>query len=571
MKKIIFTLVLFLVPSIILANEISNIDMNIYVDNNGTAHVTEEWTAELNEGTEGYKPYYGLGESEISNFKVSMNGTEYTYNSNYNINASFDEKKYTNGFNYVNDGVELCFGITKYGKNTYTLSYDISNFVLNTSDGYQMIYWTLFPKNYKQSPERVYIKIYSDFKYADNLDVWGYGKYGAPTYVYDGYIEMDSESTVSSSEYMTILVKFPENTFTLSTTLDKTFDEYLNMANEGSTKYDNTDGDNSSPSIFYYIWQGLTYVLSFGIPLFIVFAVGSAAIKNGYGYKNNKTIDKKNTPLYRDIPCNKDIYYANTLVKLNNNLFSNYKETNIFGAIILKWVKENKIAFNNGPSGKFNKYTSSIDLTKNPTFDNVLEKELFDIMYEASVDGILETKELEKWCNKNYSKFFDLFERINTVEIHRLKNDKHIYNRTDKNECKKKNVMDDTIYDDSTKLYGLKKFLDEFSKIDTREVLEVHIWDEYLMFAYIFGIASKVAKQLKNLYPEVLADQNNYIDFDTLMYIDHISYDTVKAASAARSRAESYSSTGAGGGGFSSGGGGGGSFGGGGGGGGGFR
>ena len=118
MKKIIFTLVLFLVPSIILANEISNIDMNIYVDNNGTAHVTEEWTAELNEGTEGYKPYYGLGESEISNFKVSMNGTEYTYNSNYNINASFDEKKYTNGFNYVNDGVELCFGITKYGKNT---------------------------------------------------------------------------------------------------------------------------------------------------------------------------------------------------------------------------------------------------------------------------------------------------------------------------------------------------------------------------------------------------------------------------------------------------------------------
>lgn len=37
MKKIIFTLVLFLVPSIILANEIYNIDMNIYVDNNGTA------------------------------------------------------------------------------------------------------------------------------------------------------------------------------------------------------------------------------------------------------------------------------------------------------------------------------------------------------------------------------------------------------------------------------------------------------------------------------------------------------------------------------------------------------
>lgn len=566
MKKIIFTLILFLVPSIILANEINNIDMKIYVDNNGTAHVTEEWTTNLIQGTEGYKPYYNLGESKISNFKVSMNGKEYTYNPDYNINDSFNEKKYKNGFHYIDNGVELCFGITNYGKNTYTLSYDISNFVVNTSDGYQMIYWTLFPYDYNPSPERVYIKIYSDFKYADTLDVWGYGKYGAPTYVYDGYIEMDSESTVYSSEYMTILVKFPENTFTLNTTVDKTFEEYLNMANEGATTY-----KVQKKNFFQKLLSYIPVLIGASIPFAIVFIAIRSSIVNGYGYKNNKVINKKETPLFRDIPCNKDIYYANTLTKLNNEIFTGYKETNIFGAIILKWVKENKIAFQNGPSGKFNKNTSSINLTLNPTFDNVLEKELFDIMYEASADGILETKELEKWCNKNYSKFFNLFERINTVEIHKLKNDNHIYNRTDKNECKKKNVMDDTIYEDSTKLYGLKKFLEEFSRIDTREVLEVHIWDEYLMFAYIFGIADKVAKQLKNLYPEVLIEQGNYVDFDTLMYINRLSYSTVKAASTARSRAESYSSTGAGGGGFSSGGGGGGSFGGGGGGGGGFR
>lgn len=562
MKKIIFTLVLFLVPSIILANEINNIDMKIYVDNNGTAHVTEEWTTKLNEGTEGYKPYYNLGESKISNFKVSMNGKEYTYNSDYDINASFNEKKYKNGFHYIDNGVELCFGITNYGKNTYTLSYDISNFVVNTSDNYQMIYWTLFPYDYNPSPERVYIKIYSDFKYADTLDVWGYGKYGAPTYVYDGYIEMDSESTVTSSEYMTILVKFPENTFTLDTAVDKTFDEYLNMANEGATTY-----KVQKKNFFQKLLSYIPVLISIFIPFAIVFIAIRSSIVNGYGYKNNKVINKKETPLFRDIPCNKDIYYANTLTKLNNEIFTGYKETNIFGAIILKWVKENKVKFINQTKGVFNKETSSIDLTLNPTFDNVLEKELFDIMHEASIDGILETKELEKWCNKNYSKFFNLFERINTVEIHKLKNDNHIYNRTDKNECKKKNVMDDTIYEDSTKLYGLKKFLEEFSRIDTREVLEVHIWDEYLMFAYIFGIADKVAKQLKNLYPEVLEDPNNYIDLDTILYINYLSNRSVNAASTARSRAESYSS---GGGGFSSGGGGGGSFGGGGGGGG-FR
>ena len=554
MKKIIFTLVLFLVPSIILANEISNIDINIYVDNNGTAHVTEEWTTNLIQGTEGYKPYYNLGESKISNFKVSINGKEYTYKSDYDINASFNEKKYKNGFHYIDNGVELCFGITNYGKNTYTLSYDISNFVVNTSDGYQMIYWTLFPYDYNPSPERVYIKIYSDFKYADTLDVWGYGKYGAPTYVYDGYIEMDSESTVYSSEYMTILVKFPKNTFTLNTTVDKTFDEYLNMANEGSTAY-----KVQKKSFFRELLNYIPVLISASIPFAIVFIAIRSSIVNGYGYKNNKVINKKETLLFRDIPCNKDIYYANTLTKLNNEIFTGYKETNIFGAIILKWVKENKVKFINQTKGVFNKETSSIDLTLNPTFDNVLEKELFDIMYEASGDGILETKELEKWNNKHYTKFFNLFERINKVEIEKLKQGNHIYTRANKEECKKKNIMDDTIYEESVKLYGLKKFLDEFSKIDTREVLEVHIWDEYLMFAYIFGIADKVAKQLKNLYPEVLTNQDNYVDFDTLMYINYISTRSVNAATTARSRAESYSS---GGGGFSSGGGGGGSFGG---------
>ena len=562
MKKIIFTLVLFLVPSIILANEINNIDMKIYVDNNGTAHVTEEWTTNLTQGTEGYKPYYNLGESKISNFKVSMNGKEYTYNSDYDINASFNEKKYKNGFHYIDNGVELCFGITNYGKNTYILSYDISNFVVNTSDNYQMIYWTLFPYDYNPSPERVYIKIYSDFKYADTLDVWGYGKYGAPTYVYDGYIEMDSESTVTSSEYMTILVKFPENTFTLDTAVDKTFDEYLNMANEGATTY-----KVQKKNFFQKLLSYIPVLISIFIPFAIVFIAIRSSIVNGYGYKNNKVKNKKKTPLFRDIPCNKDIYYANTLTKLNNEIFTGYKETNIFGAIILKWVKENKVKFINQTKGVFNKETSSIDLTLNPTFDNVLEKELFDIMYEASIDGILETKELEKWNNKHYTKFFDLFERINKIEIEKLKQGNHIYTRTNKEECKRKNIMDDTIYEESVKLYGLKKFLDEFSKIDTREVLEVHIWDEYLMFAYIFGIADKVAKQLKNLYPEVLEDPNNYIDLDTILYINYLSNRSVNAASTARSRAESYSS---GGGGFSSGGGGGGSFGGGGGGGG-FR
>ena len=76
MKKINLLIlgVILLVPSIAMANSIKNIDIDIYVDSIGTAHVTEIWDTYLNEGTEGYKPYYNWGTSEITNFKVKING-----------------------------------------------------------------------------------------------------------------------------------------------------------------------------------------------------------------------------------------------------------------------------------------------------------------------------------------------------------------------------------------------------------------------------------------------------------------------------------------------------------------
>ena len=233
----------------------------------------------------------------------------------------------------------------------------------------------------------------------------------------------------------------------------------------------------------------------------------------------------------------------------------------------MKWVRNNKIVFKNQKTGIFNKDTSVIDMTMNPVFDNELEDKLFKMMFEASKDGYLEAKEFEKWCRNNYSEFLSLFKRVENENISNLKSSGMIYTRTNKNECKRKNVMNEQIYNDSVQLYGLKKYLEEFSRMDTKEVIEVKLWDEYLMFAYLFGIADKVAKQLKDMYPEILeqTDMNGNVmfDYDMFMFVNHISVRSVSAASSARAAAESYSS---GGGGFSSGGGGGGSFGGGGGG-----
>ena len=552
MKKILFTLLTFFCfIGITHADQIYNIDMDIYIEKDGTAKITEVWDVEADSGTEWYKQLYNLGSEELYDFKVSMDGNDLQYK-DWNVDESLSAKSGYYGINYVSQGLELCFGKGDMERHTFTLNYTLSNFITNTSDA-QVLYQTLLPNvtldNFK-------VTVSSFYEFPDNLDVWGYG-YQGYAYVKDGKIEMTNDGYPVNNNYVVLLAKFPLNTFTTENkngNFEK-FDDIYEMAEEGTYEYDY----GTKQTIFEKVFNFISFLISFIVPLGIIGGIIAATKNSGYGYKDNKTINKKNTPMFREIPCNKDIYYANALISLNN---FNYKDTNIFGAIILKWIRQGKINIKNETRGILNKETSVIDLTLNPTFELDLEEELFNIMYEASKDGILEPKELEKWARNHYQKFLNLFDKIKNRKINELESNGHIYKRTNKQECQKKHVMDDTIYNDSKELYGLKLFLKEFSDMKDKEAIEVKLWDEYLMFAYLFGMAAKVAKQFKNLYPEIVREMEmNNLDYDTFIYINNFSVSTVHAASAARSAAESYN---AGGGGFSSGGGGGGSFGGGG-------
>jgi len=527
--------------------------MDIYLNQDGSANITEVWDVKASSGSEWYKTMYNLGNQELTNFMVKMDGSNLTFK-DWIVDESLSQKRGYYGINHAPEGLELCFGKGDMERHTFTLSYKLSNFITNTLNGdSQVIYQTLMPSitvdNFKAT-------IGSYYEFPDTLDVWGYGGQYL-SYVEGGKIKIDTDTYSLNNDYVTVLAKFPAGTFNTDNTNGNfaSFDEILETANDGTYEYDYS----YKPTLKERIINILFGLINFILPLGIFGVAIASALRSGYGYRDNKTIDKKNTPMFRDIPCNKDIYYANALINLNA---FGYKETNIFGAIILKWLRQGKIAFRNETTGIFNKETSVIDLTLNPTFDSELETELFDIMYKASEDGILESKELEKWARKHYEKFFGLFKRITNYKIDELKSNGHIYKRTNKEECKKKNVMDDMIYKDSRELFGLKLFLKEFSDMKNKEAIEVKLWDEYLMFAYLFGMADKVAKQFKNLYPEIVREmETNNFDYNTVLYINNISSRTVQAASAARSAAESYSG---GGGGFSSGGGGGGSFGGGG-------
>ena len=191
------------------------------------------------------------------------------------------------------------------------------------------------------------------------------------------------------------------------------------------------------------------------------------------------------------------------------------------------------------------------------------------MLYEASNDGILENKEFEKWCRKSYSKILSWFDLIIDREKNKLITEGLIIyeEKTSLKIFKSKQYNTTTaLRAEVLQIAGLKRYLLDYTLIPDREAIEVHLFEEYLIFAQMLGIAKKVAKEFKDLYPEII-EQSNFNSYDNIIFINMCSSRGISEASAAKSRAESYSS---GGGGFSSGGGGGGSFGGGGGGGG-FR
>lgn len=511
--------------------------MNIYIDKNGNAHVNEIWDYTVNDGTENYHSYKNIGNSKFTDFTVKDETKTYTTLSSWNVNASFDNKAYKCGINKVSDGVELCWGISSYGRHTYTLSYTITNFVSELKDS-QMVYWELIPSG--NSKGKAYIKIYSDFDYASDTPVWGYGNYGGTCYVYDGYIEMESDGKLNSNEYMTILVRFPSETFNTSNILNHDFEYYHNMAEEGATHYSQKSSDTITGIVLSF------FNIFFTIAIFAVIFVSVAKVSNktsnlSFGSAGNKV--PKDVPLFRDIPCNGDVFRA-YFIAYNYNLMK--KKTDFLGAILLKWLKENKIKIEKKEVGKiFTKEDTCIILDQTSTFENMLEQSLHSMFYIASKDGILESKEFEKWCSKNYSTILNWFDKVLDYERDILVKEKKITLEevtSFKFFKSHKYVVDSSLMEEAKELKGLKKFLEEFTLIDKREAIEVTLFEEYLMFAQILGIAKKVATQFKKLYPEIIENYN--YDYNDIFLIYAISNSGISKATTAKTRAESYNSGG---------------------------
>lgn len=554
-KYLFFSLILlFSMAGFARANTIYSIDVTAVLDEDGNAKITEIWDMSVDKGTEVYKPMGSLGNSEISNFHVSENGSSYIYQSSWNTSGTLDTKKNKNGINYTSSGLELCWGMGSYGRHTYTLTYGVSNVIYSVDDA-QVLYWKFINDNMNPAPKTFSVTVKGPNYYEDTLDVWGYG-YKGYAYVDGGVISMSNveDRNFRSNEYAVLLVKYPINTFKTDNYISDyhTFNDFYERAEAGTFEYDY--GNKIS---FWSILGTIFNIMFSFLPFIIMFLVIAKTQKRTEYIKTN--IDNKNLNNFRDIPCDKNLfkaYFLASVYKLNR------KKEDLLGAVLLKWLKDGKIKIVKQTKKKLfkEKEITAIDLG-NCTFNTAYEQSLYDMMVVASKDNLLEEDELKKWCSNNYSKFFRWFDTVEKSIRDEYVNSGHItVTETGKVFKTKEYTLDNYLYEEAVKLAGLKKYLKEFSLIKEKEPIEVMLWEEYLIFAQIFGIAKEVAKQFKNLYPELIENNNYGFDYVNIMWIDSISSHSISSASSARSAAQNYSS---GGGGFSSGGGGGGSFGGG--------
>ena len=79
---------LLVFPFIASADEVHDFDMDIYINSNGDAYVTEVWDATSDMGSEFYHSYYNYDGSDFSDFSVSMDNKQYTFIDDWDVDGS---------------------------------------------------------------------------------------------------------------------------------------------------------------------------------------------------------------------------------------------------------------------------------------------------------------------------------------------------------------------------------------------------------------------------------------------------------------------------------------------------
>ncbi len=544
--KLFTALLLLATISVFGRPQLHDLDIKVVLCKNGDTRITETRQMTIDsEGTECYIGLANMGPSRISDLSVSdETGTKFQ-NVDWDINESRSWKTYKCGILETSKGYEVCWGLGDSGERTYITSYTMTSMVRGypDADGLRHVF---LDQAVSPKPDHAKITIVPEDStmafHPDSCGIWGF-RFQGELWFENGTIIAETTEAMSSEAALYVMVQFPKGMFEPSYMDEGTFEEKKQQALEGS---DYHDYGYSSDEVD---WSDPETVLGIIVVLFTFIApvIGGiwAAI---YKWRAHRRINK-NLLWYRDIPLNGNLQEANNI--LNAYKWGNADYNNLLSACILKLIDLGAIKIETHPtmSGKLEP-NFTIYRLPNSSEQPLLIRKIYNIFeLAAGGDKVLEPKELKQYMQSTFnSKITDSF--INTLH-------------TQTSISKYKNREDEV-----RQVFGLKKFLKEFTLLDERGVDEVKLWKDYMIYATLFGIADQVIRDMKKINPEyfnmdkVAGQMANDMTLPTIYSVMHRGAARAAINKAAReSRARGgggHSSFHGGGGGFSGGGGGGG-------------
>lgn len=559
MKRLLsfLTVLLLLIPTAVDASgtRVNSIDINCQIDQNGTATFVEKWDMDVSEGTEGYKIFNGMSDQPLKLIGVTDDrGKTYTNIGSWNSDLSKEYK--TNKCGLIRDDghYELCFGLGDYGRRSYTMTYQIDHFVNQYEDQQGINY--AFISDMALNVGDVTIRVSGITPYSkDNAKIWAFGYSGSVNFD-DGSVVLQTHSL--NSNKMQLLMGLESNAYASPNQRysRKKFEKVVNEAKEGSSY---SKGMSKEAKIMLFIF--ITFVIVMVIFIIVAVIVFS---DSGVVFENGRTIKGKEVTPFREIPCDKDIFLFYYLAKKLDIIGDDESRENLISGFILKWVRDGVVTIREKESGaivKKKNYDMYLDV--DVKFENKQESALYKMFILASKDGVLQTKSFQKWCGKHYKKIDSWFTKVdNIIEDSMNKNGyaktATVYKRVlFWNIPRDRTVWTNKAYDQCLYVWGFNNFLKDEDNMKEKAAIEVKLWDEYLIFAAVLGIADRVEKQLKVAIPRY-EEMTTYNSFPIYYYTHTFAHNSMSAATAAASAGQGGSSSFSGGGSSFSGGGGGG-------------
>ena len=556
MNKILTALLSFcLAASVLAGQEIRNIDETVVIRPDGSAEITQVWDVTVVSGTEFYLPFDHLGPIGISDLRVSENGEDFIAEGNgWDTDRTREQKRGRCGIVRKKNGVELCWGQGDYGDHVWTVRYTVSGLVMKMGE-YNGLYFSFVNPGLSAPPQHVKVLLVNETGGPDwtteNVKVWGF-RSDNEIFVEDGAVRAESLAPFRSSSAMTMLVRFDLDLLTPAVEYDKGFEAILEIAFKGSD-YKEKEGIGDVLTWILLI-LGLLLLTPVGwcflaLIIFLILSFNYHIL----GWKCEKKIfgTRKIKGWYRDVPLKGSIpaaYYV--LTKGDTmNVWGKDCSNRLIGAYFLRWVLAGVVEVLPDPE---NKNRVNLSFKQQTSFKEPLENDLYAMVREASGKNlILEADELDKWSKKSFKRISNVPSRALTLG-RKWFEDRHYTDKGDR--------LNPDGQAQARHLIEFRNFLEDFTLSKERGAVEVTLWQDYLVFAEIFGIADKVAKQFEKLYPAEFSQFARMLNgtslYTVMSYSGNISASALRIAKTASVFSDSGSGSSSGGSYRSSGGGG---------------